>query len=191
VHAVESGSIKKGEKTVVVLRYLGPKGGPGASSPLPRFPSLSVLNGTRSYVNAGMPEMLKPTSLIMGAGLGKDVACLTDGRFSGGCVSSVLPPGHPVFLTAYAFAPYASSHGFVIGHVVPEAQVGGPIALVRDGDVISVDAINNTLELEISDEEMERRRKVWVAPPLKVTQGTLYKYAKAVEDASHGCVTDA
>ncbi|KAI0036461.1 dihydroxy-acid/6-phosphogluconate dehydratase [Vararia minispora EC-137] len=143
VHAVESGSIKKGEKTVVVLRYLGPKGGPG------------------------MPEMLKPTSLIMGAGLGKDVACLTDGRFSGG------------------------SHGFVIGHVVPEAQVGGPIALVQDGDVISVDAVNNTIEVRVSDEELERRRKAWVAPPLKVDQGTLYKYVKLVEDASHGCVTDA
>ncbi|KLO12991.1 dihydroxy-acid and 6-phosphogluconate dehydratase [Schizopora paradoxa] len=143
VKAVESGSIKKGEKTVVVLRYLGPKGGPG------------------------MPEMLKPTSLIMGAGLGYDVACLTDGRFSGG------------------------SHGFVVGHVVPEAQVGGPIALVQDGDVIHIDAVKNTLDFEISDEELAKRRKAWVAPPLKVTQGTLYKYIKNVEDASHGCVTDA
>ncbi|KAJ3773213.1 dihydroxy-acid dehydratase [Lentinula raphanica] len=143
VKAVESGSIKKGEKTVVILRYLGPQGGPG------------------------MPEMLKPTSLIMGAGLGLDVACLTDGRFSGG------------------------SHGFCIGHVVPEAQVGGPIAFVEDGDIISVDAVKNTIELNISSEEMERRRKAWVAPPLKVTQGTLYKYVKLVTDASHGCVTDA
>ncbi|KAI0346040.1 dihydroxy-acid dehydratase [Trametopsis cervina] len=143
VKAVESGSIKKGEKTVVVLRYLGPKGGPG------------------------MPEMLKPTSLIMGAGLGYDVACLTDGRFSGG------------------------SHGFCIGHVVPEAQVGGPIALVQDGDVISVDAIKNTLELHVSPEELEKRRSVWKAPPLKVSQGTLYKYTKIVSDASEGCVTDA
>ncbi|KIK38992.1 hypothetical protein CY34DRAFT_808812 [Suillus luteus UH-Slu-Lm8-n1] len=142
VSAVESGSIKKGEKTVVVMRYLGPKGGPG------------------------MREMLKPTSLIMGAGLGQDVACLTDGRFSGG------------------------SHGFCIGHVVPEAQVGGPIALVEDGDIISVDAVANTMELHISSEEMERRRKAWVAPPIKVTQGTLYKYVKMVEDASHGCITD-
>jgi len=142
VSAVESGSIKKGEKTVAVMRYLGPKGGPG------------------------MPEMLKPTSLIMGAGLGLDVACLTDGRFSGG------------------------SHGFCIGHVVPEAQVGGPIALVEDGDTISVDAVSNTIELHISPEEMERRRKAWVAPPLKVTQGTLYKYVKMVDDASHGCITD-
>ncbi|KAF8073711.1 dihydroxy-acid/6-phosphogluconate dehydratase [Lyophyllum atratum] len=143
VKAVESGSIKKGEKTVVILRYLGPKGGPG------------------------MPEMLKPTSLIMGAGLGLDVACLTDGRFSGG------------------------SHGFCIGHVVPEAQVGGPIALVQDGDVISVDAVKNTLELDVSPEELERRRAKWVAPPLKVSQGTLYKYIKIVSDASHGCITDA
>lgn len=143
VPAVESGSIKKGEKTVVVLRYLGPKGGPG------------------------MREMLKPTSLIMGAGLGKDVACLTDGRFSGG------------------------SHGFCIGHVVPEAQEGGPIALVEDGDTIFVDAVSNTIELHISPEEMERRRKAWTAPPLKVTQGTLMRYVKTVTDASHGCITDA
>jgi dihydroxy-acid dehydratase len=140
---VESGSIKKGEKTVVILRYLGPKGGPG------------------------MPEMLKPTSLIMGAGLGMDVACLTDGRFSGG------------------------SHGFVVGHVTPEAQTGGPIALVKDGDVISVDAVKNTIELHVSDEELATRRTAWVAPPLKVSQGTLYKYTKTVTDASHGCITDA
>ncbi|KAL9711198.1 dihydroxy-acid dehydratase ilv3 [Leucoagaricus gongylophorus] len=143
VKAVESGSIQKGEKTVVILRYLGPQGGPG------------------------MPEMLKPTSLIMGAGLGLDVACLTDGRFSGG------------------------SHGFVIGHVVPEAQVGGPIALVKDGDLISVDAVKNTIEVQVSQEELERRRKEWKAPPLKVSQGTLYKYTKVVTDASLGCVTDA
>jgi len=143
ITAVESGSIRRGEKTVVVLRYLGPKGGPG------------------------MREMLKPTSLIMGAGLGHDVACLTDGRFSGG------------------------SHGFCIGHVVTEAQDGGPIALVEDGDTISVDAVSNTMELEISPVEMERRRKAWKAPPLKVTQGTLYKYVKMVTDASHGCVTDS
>jgi len=143
VTAVESGSFKKGEKIVVILRYLGPKGGPG------------------------MPEMLKPTSLIMGAGLGHDVACLTDGRFSGG------------------------SHGFCIGHVVPEAQVGGPIALVRDGDIISVDAVENTIELQVSPEELETRRATWTAPPLKVNQGTLYKYTKVVSDASHGCITDA
>ncbi|KAK0504228.1 dihydroxy-acid/6-phosphogluconate dehydratase [Armillaria luteobubalina] len=143
VHAVESGSIKKGEKTVVILRYLGPKGGPG------------------------MPEMLKPTSLIMGAGLGLDVACLTDGRFSGG------------------------SHGFCIGHVVPEAQVGGPIAFVQDGDVISVDAVKNTIELHVSAEELEERKKAWVPHPLKVSQGTLYKYVKNVTDASRGCITDS
>ncbi|KIJ62641.1 hypothetical protein HYDPIDRAFT_176436 [Hydnomerulius pinastri MD-312] len=143
ITAVESGSIKKGEKTVVVLRYLGPKGGPG------------------------MREMLKPTSLIMGAGLGHDVACLTDGRFSGG------------------------SHGFCVGHVVPEAQVGGPIALVEDGDTISIDAVSNTMELLITPEEMERRRTAWKAPPLKVSQGTLFKYVKTVTDASRGCVTDS
>jgi len=143
VHAVERGSIKKGEKTVVILRYLGPKGGPG------------------------MPEMLKPTSLIMGAGLGHDVACVTDGRFSGG------------------------SHGFVIGHVVPEAQLGGPIALVRDGDIISVDAVKNTIDLQVPANELERRKQGWTAPPLKAQQGTLYKYIKVVEDASHGCITDA
>lgn len=85
----------------------------------------------------------------------------------------------------------SSSHGFVVGHVVPEAQVGGPIALVRDGDVISIDAVKNTIEVNVSDEEMAARRKVWTAPPLKVSQGTLFKYVKVVEDASHGCVTDA
>jgi len=143
VKAVESGSIKKGEKTVVILRYFGPQGGPG------------------------MPEMLKPTSLVMGAGLGLDVAIMTDGRFSGG------------------------SHGFCIGHIVPEAQVGGPIALVEDGDVISVDAVKNSIELEVPEDVLAARRAAWKAPPLKVTQGTLYKYTKVVTDASHGCVTDA
>lgn len=83
------------------------------------------------------------------------------------------------------------SHGFVIGHVVPEAQVGGPIALVQDGDTISIDAVSNSIELHVSPEELARRRKAWVAPPLKVTQGTLFKYIKTVEDASHGCITDA
>jgi len=140
---IEKGELKKGEKVVVVLRYLGPKGGPG------------------------MPEMLKPTSLIMGAGLGQDVACVTDGRFSGG------------------------SHGFVVGHVVPEAQVGGPIGLLKDGDIITIDAVNNTIDMDVSDEELARRKAEWKAPPLKVSQGTLYKYIKVVEDASHGCVTDA
>jgi len=143
VRAVEGGEMKKGEKTVVVLRYLGPKGGPG------------------------MPEMLKPTSLIMGAGLGHDVACLTDGRFSGG------------------------SHGFCIGHVVPEAQVGGPIALVQDGDVISVDAVKNSIELHVSEAELAKRKAAWTAPPLKAHKGTLFKYIKNVEDASQGCITDA
>lgn len=83
-----------------------------------------------------------------------------------------------------------SSHGFCIGHVVPEAQVGGPIALVQDGDVISIDAVKNTIELHVTPEELEKRRAQWVAPPLKVTQGTLYKYVKSVTDASHGCITD-
>jgi dihydroxy-acid dehydratase len=134
---------------------------------------------------AGMPEMLKPTSLIMGAGLGQDVACLTDGRFSGGLV-----PLLRILFYVILMHVCVRSHGFCIGHVVPEAQVGGPIALVEDGDTISVDAVANTIELHISPEEMERRRKAWVSPPIKVTQGTLYKYVKTVEDASHGCITD-
>lgn len=143
VGAVEKGEIKKGEKTVIVLRYKGPKGGPG------------------------MPEMLKPTSLIMGAGLGQDVACLTDGRFSGG------------------------SHGFVIGHVVPEAQVGGPIGLVKDGDVISIDAETNTLELVgVSAADLESRRESWKPLPLKPKSGHLLKFVRNVADASHGCITD-
>lgn len=142
VHAIENKEIKVEEKTVVVLRYMGPKGGPG------------------------MPEMLKPTSLVMGAGLGNSVACLTDGRFSGG------------------------THGFCIGHVVPEAYEGGPIALVEDGDIIAIDAEKNTLELEISAEELEARRKKWQPRKPKVTQGTLLKYIKLVSDASHGAVTD-
>lgn len=132
----------------------------------------------------GMPEMLKPTSLIMGAGLGKDVACLTDGRFSGGYV--LTASSYVIVFRSWA----RRSHGFCIGHVVPEAQVGGPIALVQDGDIISVDAIKNTIELHVSPEELEKRKRVWVAPPLKVTQGTLFKYVKTVQDASHGCITD-
>ena len=133
-----------------------------------------------------MPEMLKPTSLIMGAGLGLDVACITDGRFSGGWVFSF------VFFQIVPKKKPSRSHGFVIGHVVPEAQVGGPIALVKDGDVISVDAVKNTIHvLHVEEEEWERRRKAWKAPPLKVHQGTLYKYTKLVADASLGCVTDA
>ena len=113
-----------------------------------------------------MPEMLTPTSVIMGAGLGQDVALITDGRFSGG------------------------SHGFIIGHVVPEAQDGGPIALVRDGDVISIDAKKLTLDLEVDEAEMARRREAWTAPPLKATKGTLFKYIRAVKSATEGCVTD-
>lgn len=143
VAAVENKEIKKGEKTVMVLRYKGPKGGPG------------------------MMEMLKPTSLIMGAGLGKDVACVTDGRFSGG------------------------SHGFVIGHVTPEAQVGGPIGLVRDGDVINIDAELNTIDIVgVTDAELEKRRAEWKPQPIKAKAGHLFKYVKNVSDASKGCVTD-
>ena len=142
IEALERGEIKKGEKTVVIIRYEGPKGGPG------------------------MPEMLKPSSAIMGAGLGQDVALLTDGRFSGG------------------------SHGFLIGHVVPEAMEGGPIALVKDGDKIIIDAEQKIVDLQVSPEELETRRKAWKAPALKVTKGTLKKYATLVSDASQGCVTD-
>jgi dihydroxy-acid dehydratase len=136
----ERGVIKKGD--VIVIRYEGPKGGPG------------------------MPEMLSPTSAIMGAGLGKDVALITDGRFSGG------------------------SHGFIIGHVTPEAQVGGPIALVRDGDRIVIDAESNRIDVELSEAELDERRRAFVAPKLKAERGTLYKYIKNVKSASEGCVTD-
>jgi dihydroxy-acid dehydratase len=138
--ALEDGKIKKG--AVIIIRYEGPKGGPG------------------------MPEMLTPTSAIMGAGLGADVALLTDGRFSGG------------------------SHGFIVGHVTPEAQEGGPIALVRDGDIVTLDADKNLLNVAVSDGELAKRRAAWVAPPLKATRGTLYKYIKNVKSASEGCVTD-
>ncbi|WP_053970347.1 dihydroxy-acid dehydratase [Mangrovimonas sp. ST2L15] len=137
---IKTGKVKKGD--VVIIRYEGPKGAPG------------------------MPEMLKPTSSIMGAGLGKDVALITDGRFSGG------------------------SHGFVVGHVSPEAQVGGNIALVENGDIISIDAVNNTINIEISDEELAKRKENWKAPKLKFERGVLYKYAKTVSSASNGCVTD-
>jgi dihydroxy-acid dehydratase len=142
IHALERGEIKQGEKTVVVIRYEGPKGGPG------------------------MPEMLKPSSAIMGAGLGKDVALITDGRFSGG------------------------SHGFLIGHIVPEAQEGGPIGLVRDGDKIIIDAENRVLDLVVEEEELVKRRKEFVPKPWKYNKGTLAKYARSVTDASHGCITD-
>ena len=135
-----NGTVIKGD--VIVIRYEGPKGGPG------------------------MPEMLTPTSAIMGAGLGNDVALMTDGRFSGG------------------------SHGFIIGHVVPEAQEGGPIALVRDGDTITIDAVANEIKVDLSDEELTDRRTAWNAPPFKANRGTLYKYIKTVKNASEGCVTD-
>ncbi len=138
--ALEQKGIVKGD--VVVIRYEGPKGGPG------------------------MPEMLTPTSAIIGAGLGNDVALLTDGRFSGG------------------------SHGFIIGHIVPEAQEGGPIALIKDGDVITINADNNVLSVAISDQELAARKAVWKMPPYKAVRGTLYKYIKNVKNASEGCVTD-
>jgi dihydroxy-acid dehydratase len=137
---LERSEIKKGE--VVVIRYEGPKGGPG------------------------MPEMLTPTSAIVGAGLGQDVALITDGRFSGG------------------------SHGFIIGHVVPEAQEGGPIALIRDGDRVVIDAGKNELSVSLSDAELGKRKSAWQMPPYKATRGTLYKFIKNVRNASEGCVTD-
>jgi len=134
------GEVKKGN--VVVIRYEGPQGGPG------------------------MPEMLKPTAAIMGAGLGKEVALITDGRFSGG------------------------THGFVVGHVCPEAQAGGAIALIEDGDIITIDADKNSISVDLSDQELAERRKNWKQPALKVKRGSLYKYAKTVSSASQGCVTD-
>jgi dihydroxy-acid dehydratase len=127
---------------VMIIRYVGPRGGPG------------------------MPEMLKPTSALMGVGLGKDVALITDGRFSGG------------------------SHGFVVGHVTPEAQVGGNIALVQNGDTVRIDAINNTIDILVDEAILLERKAKWVAPPLKASSGILYKYAKTVSSASQGCVTD-
>ncbi len=140
LHALERHEINKGD--VVVIRYEGPKGGPG------------------------MPEMLTPTSALMGAGLGGDVALLTDGRFSGG------------------------SHGFIIGHIVPEAQEGGPICLIQNGDLVTIDAKQNRLEVSLSDDELAERRAQWTMPPYKATRGTLYKYIKTVKNASEGCVTD-
>lgn len=137
---IMEGKVQKGE--VIVIRFIGPAGAPG------------------------MPEMLKPTSLVIGAGLGNDVALITDGRFSGG------------------------THGFVVGHITPEAQRGGTIGLLQDGDVITIDAVNNRLHVDLSDEEIAKRRKAQVIPPLKVTSGYLYKYAKTVSSASEGCVTD-
>jgi dihydroxy-acid dehydratase len=140
LEALERKEIQKGD--VIVIRFEGPKGGPG------------------------MPEMLTVTSAIMGAGLGQDVALLTDGRFSGG------------------------THGFVVGHVTPEAQDGGPIALVRNGDRITIDAERNLLCVDVSDEEMRQRKAAWTAPDYKATSGALYKYIKTVSNASQGCVTD-
>ncbi len=140
LEALEQGRIVKGD--VVIIRYEGPKGGPG------------------------MPEMLTPTSAIMGAGLGADVALLTDGRFSGG------------------------SHGFIVGHITPEAQEGGPIALVQDGDRLTVDAVGNRIDVELAAGELDRRRREWTAPPYKAANGTLYKYIRSVSSAAQGCVTD-
>ena len=138
---IKSGKVLSGD--VVVIRYEGPKGGPG------------------------MPEMLKPTAAIMGAGLGKSVALITDGRFSGG------------------------THGFVVGHIVPEAQEGGVIAIIQDGDQITIDAQKNTINVDISDKEIEVRKAKWTKPPYKFEQGVLYKYIKSVATASEGCVTDS
>jgi dihydroxy-acid dehydratase len=138
--ALERGEIVKGD--VVVIRFEGPKGGPG------------------------MPEMLTPTSAIVGAGLGQDVALITDGRFSGG------------------------SHGFLVGHITPEAQEGGPIALLKNGDRIAIDATRNRIDVEIDDDELATRRAQWTAPAYKATRGTLYRYIKDVKSASEGCVTD-
>ncbi|MCF4102586.1 dihydroxy-acid dehydratase [Gillisia sp. M10.2A] len=137
---ISSGKVKKGD--VVVIRFEGPKGGPG------------------------MPEMLKPTAAIMGAKLGKDVALITDGRFSGG------------------------THGFVVGHITPEAQEGGLIAFLKDGDEITINAETNTINVALSDQEVEDRRRNWNAPALKFEKGVLYKYARTVSSASQGCVTD-
>ncbi|TGM87449.1 dihydroxy-acid dehydratase [Leptospira bouyouniensis] len=137
---IRDGKVKPGH--VVVIRYVGPKGGPG------------------------MPEMLKPTSAIIGAGLGDNVALITDGRFSGG------------------------SHGFVVGHITPEAMEGGEIALVEDGDVISINAKTNTLDLKVSSEEIEKRRAKWKKPPYRISSGYLWKYIQMVKDASTGCLTD-
>jgi dihydroxy-acid dehydratase len=140
LHSLERKEIKKGD--IVIIRYEGPKGGPG------------------------MPEMLTPTSAIMGQGLGKDVALITDGRFSGG------------------------SHGFIVGHVTPEAQEGGPIALVRNGDRVTIDAEKNLLAVDLSAAELESRRAAWKMPPYKAERGTLAKYIRLVKNASFGCVTD-
>jgi dihydroxy-acid dehydratase len=140
LRGLENREIGKGD--VIVIRYEGPKGGPG------------------------MPEMLTPTSAIMGAGLGKDVALITDGRFSGG------------------------SHGFIVGHVTPEAQEGGPIALVRSGDQITIDATRKEISVKLTDVQLNQRRSEWRMPPFKATRGTLAKYIRLVQSASLGCTTD-
>jgi dihydroxy-acid dehydratase len=140
IGGIANGTVKAGD--VIVIRYEGPKGGPG------------------------MPEMLKVTAAVMGAGLGKSVAMITDGRFSGG------------------------THGFVIGHITPEAQLGGPIALLRDGDQVTIDAVTNQIEVALTASELAERKKAWVAPPYKHTRGILHKYVKLVASASQGCVTD-
>jgi dihydroxy-acid dehydratase len=139
-NGISSGFVNKGD--VVVIRYEGPKGGPG------------------------MPEMLKPTAAIMGAGLGKNVALITDGRFSGG------------------------THGFVVGHIVPEAQEGGPIAFIKNGDIITIDAESNCISVALSAEELKLRELKWIKPDYKFKNGVLFKYIKNVSDASNGCVTD-
>jgi dihydroxy-acid dehydratase len=140
IEGINTRKIKPGD--VCVIRYVGPVGAPG------------------------MPEMLKPTGALIGVGLGKSVALITDGRFSGG------------------------THGFVVGHITPEAHLGGTIAFVKDDDLIELDAVNNTITLKISPEELAQRRASWKQPPLKATKGLLYKYAKQVKNAAEGCVTD-
>jgi len=140
IQGISEGKVQPGD--VIVIRNEGPKGAPG------------------------MPEMLKPTSALIGTGLGNSVALITDGRFSGG------------------------THGFVVGHITPEAFDGGLIGLVDDGDIIEIDAVNNTLNLKVTEEEINKRRAVWIQPELKVKKGLLYKYAKTVSSAAEGCVTD-
>jgi len=141
IQGIQTGRVQAGD--VVVIRYVGPRGGPG------------------------MPEMLKPTSAIIGAGLGKSVALITDGRFSGG------------------------THGFVVGHITPEAYDGGLIALVKDGDIIELDAIKRTMTLQVSEEEIGKRRIEWKRPELKAKKGLLFKFAQRTTTAAEGCVTDA
>src|SRR5690606_33894816 len=140
IEGINTAKIKAGD--VVVIKNVGPKGAPG------------------------MPEMLKPTSAIIGAGLGKSIALITDGRFSGG------------------------THGFVVGHITPEAHEGGLIGLVEDGDIIEINAVENRIDLKVSEEILEQRKRNWTQPQLKVNKGVLYKYAKMVSSASTGCITD-